>query len=220
MSVETGGVPSRAVLDELAELGSATVYEACGRRGLIDIALNQVLPGSRSAGPARIAACAQDDNWAVHAVMAELTPGDVLVLTMPEPRPVALVGDLLLTQAKVHGAAAVLVDASIRDLEEVRELGLPVWSRWVRVRGAVKADPGQVDVPVTVGGTRIEPGDIVILDADGAVVVPVADVDQALVAARARRDKEAAMRVRLNAGELSYDIHGLRARGHEGGSPG
>jgi 4-hydroxy-4-methyl-2-oxoglutarate aldolase len=204
--------PSQEMLDELAELGTATVYEAQGRRGLIDIQFTQLQPGSRVAGPARIASCAQDDNWAVHAVMSHLTPGDVLVLTMPEPQAVALVGDLLLTQAQVHGAAGVLVNASIRDFEEVTELGLPVWTRWIRVRGAVKADPGQVDVPVTVGGATIEPGDIIILDADGAVVVARDEVESSLNLARARRDKEAAMRARLKAGELSYDIHGLRAR--------
>lgn len=219
-TVEATDAVSRDMLDELAELGTATVYEAYGRRGLIDIPLTPVQPGSRVAGPARIAACAQDDNWAVHAVMAALQPGDVLVLAMPEPRPVALVGDLLLTQAQVHGAAGVLIDASLRDFEEVRDLGLPVWTRWVRVRGAVKADPGKVDAPVTVGGALIHPGDIVILDSDGAVVIPRADVDVALTAARARRDKEAALRARLKAGELSYDIHGLRAREIERGNPG
>ncbi|WP_022884793.1 4-carboxy-4-hydroxy-2-oxoadipate aldolase/oxaloacetate decarboxylase [Glaciibacter superstes] len=208
-------VTDSSVTAELARLGSATVYEAYGRRGLIDVPLHQIVPGTRAAGPARIAACAQDDNWAVHAVMAAVQPGDVLILTMPEPRPVALVGDLLLTQAKVHGAAGVLVDASVRDLEDVRELGLPVWARWVRVRGAAKSDPGQVDVPVTVGGAVIRPGDIVILDADGAVVVAQGDVDEVLVAARSRLEREARMRERLQAGELSYDIHGLRARESE-----
>lgn len=144
--------------------------------------------------------------------MALLQPGEVLLLTMPEPRPVALVGDLLLTQAKVHGAAGVLVDASVRDVDDVRELGLPVWTRWRRVRGAAKADPGAVDVPVTIGGQRVVPGDIVVLDADGAVAVASADVPQVLEASRARFNKEALLRERLSAGELSYDIHGLREK--------
>ncbi len=204
----------RATYDELARLGTATVYEAYGRKGLLDVDLEQLVPGSRAAGPARIAACAQDDNWAVHKVMAVLQPGEVLILTMPEPRPVALVGDLLLTQAKVHGAAGVLVNASVRDIDDVRALGLPVWTRWRRVRGAAKADPGTVDVPVTIGGQRVAPGDIVVLDADGAVAVAAADVLQVLQAARARFDKETLMRERLRAGELSYDIHGLREKEH------
>lgn len=200
----------RAICDELARLGTATVYEAAGRTGLLDLDLEQLVPGSRVAGPARIAACAQDDNWAVHTVMSVLCPGDVLLLTMPEPRPVALVGDLLLTQAKVHGAAGVLVDAGVRDVDDVRELHLPVWTRWRRVRGAAKDAPGEVDVPVIVGGQPICPGDVLVLDADGAVVVPAADVPQVLLAARERVEREAAMRRRLRAGELSYDIHGLR----------
>lgn len=219
MSASKRAAPSQEVLDELAELGSATVYEAFGRRGAIDVDFLQLLPGTRVAGPARIAACAQDDNWAVHAVMARVKPGDVLVLTMPEPRPIALVGDLLLTQAQVHGVSAVLVNASVRDLEDVRELGLPVWTRWVRITGATKAAPGDVDIPVVIGGTTVNPGDIVILDADGVVVIPLADVEVALAAARARRDKEAVMRNRLRAGELSYDIHGLRQRADEARTP-
>jgi len=203
---------ARATYDELAILGTAAVYEAYGRKGLLDIDLDQLVPGSRAAGPARIAACAQDDNWAVHKVMSVLQPGDVLLLTMPVARPVALVGDLLLTQAKVHGAAGVLVNASVRDVDDVCALGLPVWTRWRRVRGAAKVDPGAVDVPVTVGGQNIAPGDLLVMDADGAVAVAAADVPQVLAAARTRIDKESRMRERLRAGELSYDIHGLRER--------
>src|ERR1700689_4675998 len=139
-------------LRELARLGSATVYEAGGRGGYVDADLCQAVPGSRAAGPARTVVCGQDDNLMVHAVMAEVQPGEVIVLTMPEPRPVALVGDLLATQAQAAGAAAILVDASIRDVEELAEMGLPIWARWVRVKGALKETAGQVNVPVTVGG--------------------------------------------------------------------
>src|SRR3979490_799756 len=114
---------------ELAALGSATVYEAGGRRGYVDADLVQVVPGSRVAGPARTVRCGQDDNLMVHAVMAEGQPGEVIVLSMPEPRPVALVGELLATQARARGAAAMLIDASARDLEELAELGLPIWTR-------------------------------------------------------------------------------------------
>ena len=207
----TGG-PDQAELAELRDLGVATVYEASGRAGLIDADLVQVVPGSRAAGPARIAYCGQGDNRAVHAVMAALRPGEVLVLTMPRPAPVALVGELLATQAAVRGAAAVLVDAAVRDLVELRELGLPVWSRWVRVAGATKDHRGRLDVPVRVGGARITPGDVVVLDADGGVVVAGGEVGRVLAAARTRQEREAALRPRLAAGELSYDLHGLRAR--------
>ncbi|GAA4702594.1 4-carboxy-4-hydroxy-2-oxoadipate aldolase (EC 4.1.3.-) [Promicromonospora umidemergens] len=199
-----------AICHELAGAGVATVYEAAGRRGMVDVELQQLVPGTRVAGPARVVACAQDDNFAVHRAISVLEPGEVLVLAMPEPRPVGLVGDLLVTQAKVHGAAAVLVDAAVRDVDDVRELGLPVWTRWVRVRGARRTDPGELDVPVEIGGQSVRPGDVVVLDRDGAVVVPQEDLADVLAATRARLAREAGMRERLLAGELSYDIHGLR----------
>jgi 4-hydroxy-4-methyl-2-oxoglutarate aldolase len=197
---------------ELADIGTSTIYEARGRRGLVDASFIQLLPGTSVAGPARIAACGQDDNWAVHAVMSRVHPGDVLVLRMPEPRPIALVGDLLLTQAKAQGAAGVLVDASVRDVDDLRELGLPVWTRWVRSHGATKDVPGELDVPVEVAGTTIAPGDLVVMDADGIAVVPASELDEALELGRARLAKEATLREKLQAGELSYELHGLRQR--------
>ncbi len=199
------------MLEELARLGSATVYEGGGRIGYVDADLIQLVPGSRVAGPARTVACAQGDNLMVHAAMAAVQPGEVLVLTMPEPAPVALVGDLLATQAKVHGAAGLLVDAAIRDRVELEEMGLPIWARWVRVKGADKDTPGSLDVPVTVGGVTINPGDILVLDADGVAVVDPADAERVLAGAQAREQKETVKRERLQAGELSYEMDGLRA---------
>jgi 4-hydroxy-4-methyl-2-oxoglutarate aldolase len=198
------------VYAQLAALGSATVYEAGGRRGFVDADLVQVVTGSRVAGPARTVRCAQDDNLMVHAAMAELKPGEVLVLTMPEPRPIALVGDLLATQAKVHGAAAVLVDASVRDVEELVELGLPIWARWVRVQGAVKRTVGSIGEPVEVGGATIRQGDAVVLDADGVAVVEHERLDEVLEASRAREEAERVKRAKLRQGELSFDLDGLR----------
>ncbi len=195
---------------ELARLGSATVYEASGREGLVDVDLIQVVSGSRAAGPARTVRCGQDDNLMVHAAMAAVQPGEVLVLTMPEPAPVALVGELLGTQAKVRGASALLVDASIRDRLELVELGLPVWARWVRVRGATKVVPGALDEPVVVGGAVIRNGDAVVLDADGVVVVAAERIDEVVDASRQREQQERVKRAKLQAGELSYDLDGLR----------
>ena len=106
-----------SVHDELARLGTATVYEAAGRKGLVDLDLHRIVPGSRAAGPARPILCGQADNLMVHAAIAHANPGDVLVLTMPLPRPVALVGDLLATQAKARGVAGLLIDGSVRDVE-------------------------------------------------------------------------------------------------------
>jgi 4-hydroxy-4-methyl-2-oxoglutarate aldolase len=198
-------------LAELARLGSATVYEAGGRRGFVDCDLHQILPGSRVAGPARTVRCGQDDNLMVHAAIERIVPGEVVVLAMPEPRAVALVGDLLATQAKVAGAAALLIDASVRDTEELAELGLPIWARWVRVRGADKAEVGEFDVPVTVGGAVIRPGDVLVLDADGVAVVESERVEEVLAASLDREERERVKRERLKDGEHSYDLDGLRA---------
>jgi 4-hydroxy-4-methyl-2-oxoglutarate aldolase len=197
---------------ELARLGSATVYEAAGRGRFVDLDLVQVMPGSRAAGPARTVRCAQGDNLMVHAAMAAVQPGDVLVLTMPEPAPFALFGGLLATQARARGAAAVLVDASVRDVEELARLGPPTWTHWVRVQGAVKEWPGALDVAVTVGGAPIAPGDAVILDADGVAVVEADRVEAVLAAAREREEKERVKGEKLRGGALSYDLDGLRAK--------
>jgi len=205
--------PEREMTDvfaELAELGTATVHEAAARAPLVDVPLIQVLPGSRAAGPARTVRCGQGDNLMVHAAVAEARPGEVLVLTMPEPAPVALVGELLATQAKARGVAALLVDAAVRDVDELRELGLPIWARYVRVRGADKKVPGEIGEPVDVGGATIRQGDVVVLDADGAVVVELERLDEVLAAARARAEREREKRARLEAGALSYDLDGLR----------
>jgi 4-hydroxy-4-methyl-2-oxoglutarate aldolase len=201
------------IRDELArlrELGAATVYEASGREGLIDIPLIQLLPGNRAAGPARTALCGQDDNLMVHAVIEQIQPGEVLVLSMPEPRPVALIGELLATQVKVRGAAAILVDAAVRDVEELVELGLPIWARFVRVKGATKTRTGELNVPVTVGGMKISPSDILVLDADGAVCVKQERAAEVMKAAEERFAREAGLRKKLLKGEMTYDLHGLR----------
>jgi 4-hydroxy-4-methyl-2-oxoglutarate aldolase len=195
---------------ELAQLGTATVHEAAGRAPLVDVPLIQILLGSCAAGPARTVLCGQGDNLMVHAAVAEARQGEVLVLTMPEPAPVALVGDLLATQAKARGVAALLVDAAVRDSEELRELGLPIWARYVRVRGADKNLPGLIGEPVQVGGATIRQGDVVVLDTDGVVVVERERVEAVLAAARARAEREREKRAKLQAGALSYDLDGLR----------
>jgi 4-hydroxy-4-methyl-2-oxoglutarate aldolase len=199
-----------SVYEELAGLGSATVYEAGGRGGYVDAELVQVVPGSRAAGPARTVRCGQDDNLMVHAVMAQVQPGEVIVLSMPEPRAVALVGELLATQAQAHGAAAMLIDAAVRDLEELAQIGLPIWARWVRVRGASKDAAGAIGEPVTVGAARIRQGDVVVLDADGAAVVEQERVDDVLQSSRERAEDERGKRTSFEAGVLSIDLYGLR----------
>jgi 4-hydroxy-4-methyl-2-oxoglutarate aldolase len=197
-------------ITRLRELGVATVYEASGREGLIDIPLIQIMPDSHVAGPARTVLCGQDDNLMVHAVIEQIQPGEVLVLSMPEPAPVALIGELLATQVKVRGAAANLVDATVRDVDALVELGLPIWTRFIRVRGAAKTKIGEINTTVTVGGAQISPGDILVLDADGAVRVRRERADEVLKAAEERLAKENASREKLLAGQMSYDLHGLR----------
>lgn len=197
-------------IQRLSELGAATVYEASGREGLIDAPLIQLLPNSRVAGPARTALCGQDDNLMVHAVIEQIQPGEVLVLSMPEATPVALIGELLATQVKVKQAAAILVDAAIRDVNELIELGLPIWSRFIRVKGATKTKIGELNTTVTVGGMQISSGDIIVLDVDGGVCVKHERAEEVLKASEARLAKEATLRKKLLAGEISYDLHGLR----------
>ena len=197
-------------VEELARLGVATVHEAQGKTGLVDLPLVQVVPGSRVAGPARTALCGNGDNLMVHAAVAHAGPGDVLVLTMPDPTPVAVVGDLLATQALDQGVAAMLVDAAVRDLDELRELGLPIWARYVRAQGATKEHVGRLDARVVVGGAEIDPGDLLVLDADGAVVVKAERVDDVVHAALARETRERELRDRYAAGERSYDVNDLR----------
>lgn len=197
-------------LVELARLGTATVHEAAGRAPVVDAPLVQIVQGSRVAGPARTVRCGQDDNLMVHAAIAEAQPGEVLVVTMPEPTSVALVGDLLATQAHGREVAGMLVDGAVRDVEELQALGLPIWARHVRVRGADKRVPGAIGEAVEVGGATIRQGDVVVLDADGAVVIDAARVDEVLAAALEREERERVKREKLRAGALSYDLDGLR----------
>ena len=147
----------------------------------------------------------------VHAAIEQIQPGEVLVLTMPEPAPVALIGELLATQVKVKKAAGILVDASVRDVSELIELGLPIWSHFIRVKGATKTKIGELNGVVTVGGMQIVTGDVVVMDVDGAVCIQQERVDDVLKASEERLEKEAALRKKLLAGQISYDLHGLRA---------
>jgi 4-hydroxy-4-methyl-2-oxoglutarate aldolase len=193
-----------------AELGVATTLEAAGGDGLLAGSFVRVVPGSRAAGPARTALCGAADNLAAHRALERVEPGDVLVLAVTEPRPGAVIGDLIAMQAKARGAAAILIDGPVRDVDALVELGIPVWARSISAAGPAKKVPGDLDVPVDLGGVRIAPGDIVILDGDGVVVVPRENRDAVLAAAEAREAKERDLIPRLEAGELTLDLMGLR----------
>lgn len=199
-------------VQELAALGSATVYEASGREGLIPVPFLRLPEGAKAAGPAFPVLCAQGDNLGVHAVMAAVRPGEVLVLTMPAPEPVALVGELLATQAKARGAAALLVDGAVRDADELRALGLPVWARHVSPRGARRERLLALGGPVYVAGVEVRLGDYVVLDGDGVVVVRKERAREVLAKARERVQREASLRGRFARGELSLDLYGLREK--------
>jgi 4-hydroxy-4-methyl-2-oxoglutarate aldolase len=195
---------------ELARLGTATVYEAMGQRGLVDGEWRQVIPGSRVAGPARTARCGQGDNLMAHELLTRVRPGDVLVLTMPQPAPFALVGDLMVTQAKAQGVAGLLVDAAVRDLDALLEIGLPIWTRYVSMRGTRKEVTGPIDEPVIVGCQVISAGDLLILDSDGVTVIGAEFGPEALSKALDREAKEDTAREQIVGGGLTHDIFGFR----------
>lgn len=194
----------------LAELGTATVYEASGRQGLVDLPLIQVVPGSRVAGKARPVLCGQGDNVMVHACIEHIQPGEIVVLAQPVSQAVALIGDMLVTQMAAAGAIGVLSNGAVRDYEELVEMGLPIWTQFVRVRGATKTENGRLNIPVAMGGNIIYPGDIVVMDADGAITVRPSRLDEVLAKAEVRAAKEDALRERYKNGERSYDLRGWR----------
>jgi len=201
----------RATIRAAAAYGVSTMFEAAGRTGLIDLDLIAHLPEAGVAGRARTVLCGQDDNLMVPAAIAGAEPGDVLVVRMPESRPVSMLGELLATQCVARGVAAVLVDAAIRDAVAIRKLGLPVWSRYVRARSASKRIVGRLDEPLEIGGATIASGDLIVLDGDGALAVAADRVSDVVAAAAEREAAEVLKRERYRNGELSYDLDGLRA---------
>jgi 4-hydroxy-4-methyl-2-oxoglutarate aldolase len=194
-----------------AAYGVSTMFEAAGRTGLVDLDLIAHIPEAKVAGRARTVLCGQDDNLMVPAAIAHVRPGEILVMRMPVSRPVSLLGELLATQCVARGVAGVLVDAAIRDAVAIRELGLPVWSRYVRARSASKSHVGELDAPLEMGGTTIAAGDLIVLDGDGALAVPAARVAEVITEAARRDAAEVLKRERYRNGELSYDLDNLRA---------
>jgi 4-hydroxy-4-methyl-2-oxoglutarate aldolase len=177
---------------------------------LIDLPLIQVVPKSRAAGKARTVLCGQGDNVMIHACIEHIQPGEIVVLAQPESQAVALIGDMLVTQMAAAGAAGALLNGAVRDVEELVELGLPIWTQFVRVRGATKTEIGRLNIPVAMGGNIIYPGDIVVMDTDGAITVRPSRLDEILEKAEARATKEAALRQQYKNGLRSYDLRGWR----------
>jgi len=198
------------VIAALAEAGVATVYEAQGRKGLLDPGVTPIQRGARIAGSAVTVESAPGDNLMVHAAVEMLADGDVLVVALTEPGIHGMVGDLLAASFMAHGGIGLIMDSAVRDSAELNEMGFPVWSRAVHSAGSAKASAGSVNVPVKIGDIAIAPGDVIVADDDGVVVVPRDEAPTALEAAGERLAREAGTRARLEAGELGVDFYGLR----------
>lgn len=199
-----------AAIQALAHMGVATVHEAQGRTGLLRPVIRPVWSGARIAGSAVTALVAPGDNWMVHVAVEMVRPGDVLMVACMSENTDGGFGDLIATSLKTRGCAGVVLDIGCRDSREIAELGLPVWSRAISAQGTVKATLGAVNVPVVCAGQRVVPGDVVVADDDGVVIVPRRDAEAVVAAGRERERKEAASRKRLLAGELGLDINGMR----------
>lgn len=194
-----------------AGFGVATIYESYERRGLINLDLIQIIPGTHVAGPARTVLLGKGGNRAVHKVMKELEPKEILVIASEEPQPVALIGELLAVQARNAGAGGILVDGAVRDVDSLRRLGLPIWARWIRANGPGKSDESLIEVEVSIGGTIVRPGDVIVLDGDGAVAIKKEDAAMVLGEAQRRVDREKEIQGRLSMGEHTFDIYALES---------
>ncbi len=198
------------VVDRLAGLGVATVHEAIGRTGYLGPGLRPIQDGIRVGGTAVTALCWPGDNLMIHAAAEQCQAGDLLVVTTASPSSDGMFGELLATSLAARGVRGLVIEAGVRDVAELRGMGFPVWSAAVSAQGTVKETPGAVNVPVSVGGQIIRPGDAIIADDDGVVSVPRGDVGQALAAAQARVAREEQARKALADGQLGLDLYGLR----------
>lgn len=212
MAVVIRNIPraDRTLADALAGLGTATVHEAMGRTGNLDPALRPIF-GARIAGSAVTVSVPPADNWMVHVAIEQCREGDILVIAPTAPSDAGYVGDLIATALHARGVLGVVVDGGCRDTAELTAMGFPVWSRYISVYGTVKRTLGDVNLPVVCGGQLVRPGDVVVADDDGVVVVPRNDAATVLAAARARERGEAESRKRYAAGELSLDVKSMRA---------
>jgi len=196
----------------LAPIGTATVHEAIGRRGYLGTDLRPIQQDIGIAGSAVTVLSHPGDNMMLHAAVEVCQPGDVLVLATTAPSTHGMFGDLLATSLMVRGVRGLVIDAAVRDTADLRAMGFPVWTRHVSIQGTVKATPGSVNVPITLGGEIITPGDVICADDDGVVLVKRGEVEWALEQSQARLAKEEETRARLKAGELGVDFYGLRAK--------
>jgi 4-hydroxy-4-methyl-2-oxoglutarate aldolase len=199
-----------AAVAALAKYGVATVHEAMGRVGLLDTYMRPIYPGAKVCGTAVTIFAHPGDNWMLHVAAEMLQAGDVAVLGTSSDNTDGMFGDLLATSYRARGAAGLIIDAGCRDTAELRDMEFPVWARAVHAKGTVKATVGSVNTPIICAGALVHPGDVVLADDDGVMIVPKAQAAGVAAAAAAREAKEAKTRRRLAAGELGLDVYGMR----------
>lgn len=207
--------PPRADIDDAASLGQfgvATVHEALGRVGYLGPEFRPAWPGARIGGTAVTVLCWPGDNLMIHVAVEQCRPGDVLVVATNSPSTDGLFGELFATALARRGVRGVVLASGVRDVAELREMGFPAWSRAVSAQGSVKATAGAVNIPITLGGQTVRPGDVIVADDDGVMVVPRGEVDRAMSASQVRTEKEAGARAAFESGELGLDRYGLRDR--------
>jgi 4-hydroxy-4-methyl-2-oxoglutarate aldolase len=204
--------PDPEVMKQLRDLGVATVHEAQGRLGLMKPYMRPIYASAKIGAPAVTVSCQPGDNLMIHAAVEVCRPGDVLVVTTTAESTDGMFGELLATSLRVRGVAGLIIDAGVRDVTDLTAMEFPVWSKAISAQGTVKATAGSVNVPVVCAGAIVRPGDVIVADVDGVVVVPREQAAEVAKLSDERRIKEEKNRERLRAGDLGLDMYGLRVK--------